>query len=50
MFNVYPDKKRADLLKTYTDTLDTSAVTLYPTYSPFGFNGGYYYGKVSYSF
>ncbi|SHG48604.1 iron complex outermembrane recepter protein [Hydrocarboniphaga daqingensis] len=50
LFNVYPDKKRADLLKTYTDTLDTSAVTLYPTYSPFGFNGGYYYGKVSYSF
>jgi iron complex outermembrane receptor protein len=26
------------------------AVGQYPTFSPFGINGGYYYGKVTLSF
>jgi len=25
-------------------------VTQYPNFSPFGINGGYYYGKVAYTF
>ncbi|MDB5972105.1 MAG: TonB-dependent receptor [Hydrocarboniphaga sp.] len=50
LFNTYPDKVNSDLLKTYTDAVDNAAVTKYPSFSPFGFNGGYYYGKVSYTF
>jgi iron complex outermembrane receptor protein len=26
------------------------ASSVYPNFSPFGINGGYYYGKVTYSF
>ncbi|MFT4047307.1 MAG: TonB-dependent receptor [Solimonas sp.] len=50
LFNTYPDKVNSDLMASYVSALDTSAVTQYPTFSPFGFNGAYYYGKVSYSF
>jgi iron complex outermembrane receptor protein len=31
-------------------TNSSGYVTKYPTFSPFGINGGYYYGKVTYSF
>jgi iron complex outermembrane receptor protein len=29
---------------------DNSAVAGYPSFSPFGINGAYYYGKLVYSF
>lgn len=50
LFNQYPDKRNGELMQTYRDAGDNSAVTIYPTFSPFGFNGGYYYGKLSYTF
>ncbi|WP_428312354.1 TonB-dependent receptor plug domain-containing protein [Hydrocarboniphaga sp.] len=50
LFNVYPDKLNPDLIQTYIDAVDNAAVTKYPSFSPFGFNGGYYYGKVAYTF
>jgi iron complex outermembrane receptor protein len=50
LFDIMPDKKNAKILKTYRDDLDNSAVAIYPGFSPFGINGGYYYGKISYAF
>ncbi|MET0499010.1 MAG: hypothetical protein ABW106_12175, partial [Steroidobacteraceae bacterium] len=50
LFNEYPDKKNAALQKVYFDSNNNSAVTTYPTFSPFGINGGYYYGKLSFNF
>ncbi|MGH6643546.1 MAG: TonB-dependent receptor plug domain-containing protein, partial [Bradyrhizobium sp.] len=50
LFNTYPDRVNPALMQTYLDALDTAAVTQYPTFSPFGFNGAYYYGKIAYTF
>lgn len=50
LFNEYPDKINPALLRLAEQDQDNSAVAQYPTFSPFGFNGAYYYGKVSYSF
>lgn len=54
LFNTYPDKVNPALKSTYVSAADnrydTAYVTKYPTFSPFGFNGAYYYGKLSYSF
>lgn len=50
LFNSYPDKQNKDLLQSYFNAGDNSAVAQYPSYSPFGINGGYYYAKVSYAF
>jgi len=49
-FNEYPDKRNAKLMQTFWDNTDNSAVSVYPSFSPFGFNGAYYYGKISYVF
>jgi iron complex outermembrane receptor protein len=38
------------LLATYRASNDNSAVTIYPSFSPFGINGGYYYARASYKF
>jgi iron complex outermembrane receptor protein len=49
LFDVYPDK-----LNTAGTAASIAAgnpgVALYPSFSPIGINGGYYYGKLSYSF
>ena len=50
LLNEYPDKKNSALLQTYRNLNRNSAVTIYPSASPFGINGGYYYGKLIYSF
>ena len=50
LFNEYPDKKNSALQAVYRANNDNSAVTTYPTFSPFGINGGYYYGKLSFNF
>jgi iron complex outermembrane receptor protein len=50
LFNEYPDKVNADLLALYRTNVENSAVRIYPSFSPFGINGGYYYGKVSLKF
>ena len=49
LFNKYPDKLSA----TYQAACVASGqgcVGQYPSYSPFGINGGYYYGRVTYTF
>jgi len=50
LFNIFPDKKNNQLLQSYNDAGDPAAVFVYPTFSPYGFNGGFYYVKASYSF
>ena len=50
LFNTYPDKKNEALLADYRSHLDNTAVAIYPSFSPFGINGGYYYGKLSFNF
>ncbi|TWI60952.1 iron complex outermembrane receptor protein, partial [Pseudoduganella lurida] len=50
LFNKYPDQVNADLLATYRNNLDNAAVTLYPSFSPFGINGGYYYARASFRY
>ncbi len=50
LFNKYPDKINSDYLQTARNGLNNLAVTQYPSFSPIGINGGYYYGRVSYVF
>jgi iron complex outermembrane receptor protein len=50
LFNKYPDKVNAELAAIYRARLDTAAVTQYPSFSPFGINGGYYYARASFKF
>lgn len=50
LFNEYPDGKNSELLAIYRANNDNSAVAIYPSFSPFGINGGYYYGKLSFNF
>lgn len=50
LFNTYPDKINPLLIADYVQANSNAAVTQYPSFSPFGINGGYYYGRVTYSF
>ncbi|QJE01366.1 TonB-dependent receptor [Massilia forsythiae] len=50
LFNRYPDQVNAQLQAERRANLDNAAVTVYPTFSPFGINGGYYYGRVGVKF
>jgi iron complex outermembrane receptor protein len=50
LFNRYPPKQNADYLKLLRDNGDNGAVTIYPGFSPFGINGGFYYARASFSF
>ena len=38
------------LLAEQRANLDNGAVTIYPSFSPFGINGGYYYVRAAYKF
>jgi iron complex outermembrane receptor protein len=50
LFNEYPDMVNPALLAEQRANLDNSAVTIYPSFSPFGINGGYYYARASFKF
>ena len=50
LVNIYPDKLNPALLASYRADNNNAAVTQYPTFSPYGFNGGYYYVKLGYTF
>ena len=50
LFNKYPDKVNPGLRAEYLQSNSQNYVTQYPTFSPFGINGGYYYGRIAYSF
>ncbi|MDI7775940.1 TonB-dependent receptor [Asticcacaulis sp. EMRT-3] len=50
LFNHYPEKINPGLMAEYEALGYSTAVSQYQSYSPFGFNGGYYYAKLTYSF
>ncbi|WP_410211504.1 TonB-dependent receptor plug domain-containing protein [Aquirhabdus sp.] len=50
LFNQYPNKISSELLAAQRAALDNAAVTVYPSFSPFGINGGYYYARLNYTF
>jgi len=50
LFNQYPNKVSAGLLAAERAAMDNAAVTVYPSFSPIGINGGYYYAKMNYTF
>ncbi len=50
LFNKYPDKLNATLRDNQLRTNSSGYATQYPGFSPFGINGGYYYGKVGVTF
>jgi iron complex outermembrane receptor protein len=49
LFNEYPDKLSAAFQSACVAS-GGGCVAQYPTYSPFGINGGYYYGRVTVAF
>lgn len=50
LFNKYPDKLNPLYRDTFLRGNANGFVTQYPTFSSFGINGGYYYGKIAYTF
>ena len=49
LFDIYPDKLTANYQATCIAN-SGACVTQYPSFSPFGINGGYYYGRVTVNF
>jgi iron complex outermembrane receptor protein len=49
-FNRYPNKVNGDLQAAYYKAQFNSAVTQYPGFTPFGFDGGFYYIRALYAF
>ena len=45
-----PNKRNADHRAIQVANGDNSAVAQYPSFSPYGINGAYYYGKVTFKF
>ncbi|WP_229262163.1 TonB-dependent receptor plug domain-containing protein [Duganella guangzhouensis] len=50
LFNKYPDKVNQAYVAAARAALNTAAVTQYPSFSPIGINGGYYYARLNYSY
>ncbi len=50
LLNRYPNRINGLLREHYLKNNSNGYVTQFPSFSPFGINGGYYYGKVVYSF
>jgi iron complex outermembrane receptor protein len=49
LFDVYPDNLNPAGVAA-SIAAGNPGVALYPSFSPFGINGGYYYGRLTYSF
>lgn len=50
LFDAMPDKRNDTYRAIQFREGDNGAVQQYPSFSPFGINGGYYYGKATYKF
>ncbi len=50
VFDTYPNRVNAAQVASYRIANDNAAVTQYPGFSPFGINGGFYYGKLTFTF
>ena len=49
LFNKYPDKFTAAFQAACVAS-GSGCVTQYPSFSPYGINGGYYYGRLTFAF
>jgi iron complex outermembrane recepter protein len=50
LFNRFPNKLNGNILGRENAAADSTAVTQYPIFSPFGIDGGFYYAKAVYKF
>jgi len=50
LFNRYPNQTNSTLLYYYRRAFDNNAVFIYPGFSPYGFDGGYYYIRARFQF
>jgi iron complex outermembrane receptor protein len=50
LFDKMPPKRNSELRAAQFGTGDNSAVAQYPSFTAYGINGAYYYGKLVYSF
>jgi iron complex outermembrane recepter protein len=50
LFNRYPEQINPNLTKAYDIGVSNAGVTKYANFSPFGFDGGFYYARASYRF
>jgi iron complex outermembrane receptor protein len=50
LFNRYPNQTNSTLLYYFRRAFDNVAVFIYPGFSPYGFDGGYYYVRAGYRF
>jgi iron complex outermembrane recepter protein len=50
VFNVFPNRENTSLIRTYVLANDGAGTYVYPNFSPYGSNGGYYYGRVTLTF
>ena len=50
VFDKYPNKRNSIFRTAQFGSQDNSAVGGMPSFSPFGINGAYYYGKLTYKF
>ncbi|NYE63377.1 iron complex outermembrane receptor protein [Duganella sp. 1224] len=50
LFNTYPNGVNPGMLAEQRAGNDNGAVTILPSFSPFGINGGYYYARANYKF
>jgi len=50
LFNKYPGGINPEVLRIQRENLDNAAVTIYPSFSPIGINGGYYYARANFRF
>ena len=49
LFNIFPNRVNADGLSA-SATAGNPAVEIYPSFSPFGINGGYYFARINMAF
>jgi iron complex outermembrane recepter protein len=50
LFNRYPNQTNSTLLYYFRRAFDGTALFVYPGFSPYGFDGGYYYVRAGYRF
>jgi len=50
LFNRYPNQTNSTLLYYFRRAFDNAAVFIYPAFSPYGFDGGYYYIRARVQF
>jgi hypothetical protein len=50
VFDTFPNQENPALIRTYFQANDGAGAYIHPSFSPFGLNGGYYYGRITVSF